>query len=1322
MRFHHYLSLFALVIGTFVSPASGSFTVLSSGPSSVSLVFEAEWDEQIKSVRGEQYSLWTTPEINGTLDHHGMVTPVQHFNVHLPGTTPPQISVTGTHTVRRQSNPFPPSDGHHEFSPKMNGALVTFQGFASFRGYTLGRFLLRPATFENGEAVLVERAEITITWPAGEGPVADETASGFARQVLGEGVIIPDNRLVRSPEGFKKPTTPDIDRRGRWFKIPVSQSGMIRLTFDWLQTQDVPVEETDLDKIRVFAPPNHGLPLNTPRGASLEEVGPALLEIAILTDDADGNGQFSSGDALEFYAQGVNRYHLDGDDVQYTMNPYETTNYYWLNIPTFASEAEGRRVESYSISGNQPVRSTAPGQYHFEEDLNNFLNSGTLWFGRTFFGTRDQQAFSLALPGILPDSSVQVEARFGRGNSSASNEFTVSINGTHVGQTYIPRGESADAVRAITQHYSPGQSPLQSDANTLTVLSTSASSSAQGHLDYIDIRYIQQLRFPENRDAYRFFTRPQTGVRRYRIADIAAGDVIALDITDPGAVFRLPVSNEQNGILFPVDFGEDRSRREIVVVRREAGSRPERIIPVEGYNQPVLRRSRTGVDHLIITADEFRAEAERLADFRSGFDDPIDGRLTSSVVSAQEIYDAFSGGLQDPVALRNFITYAYHRWSGDEPLQYVLLFGDGDYDYRNITGRSTNFVPTWQNSRQSEYTTKAIEDAFVRIIGNDAVPDLALGRLTCQSLDEAQHQVDKIIAYETDAPFGQWRNTITLVGDDPYRPEGPAETWGAGHIEELENRVLPQIPELFYQRKIYLPDYPIQQDLSSYGKTRPAVTEALMEQLRNGTLIINFSGHGSPTVWTQERVLTMERDLQRIHTGRKLPLWIAATCNWGQFDLVESRSMTEAVLGLESNGAIAVISATRLSFLGANLTMMGDIFRSLFSDPMHRGNSIPLGPAFLQAKLITGNQLNAERYALFGDPALRLASPRYSADISSMDPDTLAALAEVTFAGEVGLDSLSASSQFRGEGVVTVFDSDVQVRHDYARFSLRYALPGSRIFHGPVSITNGAFSGKMIVPKDINYGGDQGKITILYQGADSVTTGAGHRGPLTFQGTATGIEDARGPDIDIGFQGYQFQPGDAVASDAVLDVRLHDAFGLNLTGSIGHQLKLVISGDLSAEYNMTDFFTYNTDSYQTGHIRYPLPGLDPGEYTFTIRAWDTSNNLSVRSAEVTLVEGGEFAISRAYNYPNPMQDRTDFTFSLNRPAEVTISIYTLSGQPIRHLESRFTLPGFQSIRWNGRDAYGAPVANGVYLYKISATTTGDQTDQDTYIGKLAITR
>lgn len=66
----------------------------------------------------------------------------------------------------------------------------------------------------------------------------------------------------------------------------------------------------------------------------------------------------------------------------------------------------------------------------------------------------------------------------------------------------------------------------------------------------------------------------------------------------------------------------------------------------------------------------------------------------------------------------------------------------------------------------------------------------------------------------------------------------------------------------------------------------------------------------------------------------------------------------------------------------------------------------------------------------------------------------------------------------------------------------------------------------------------------------------------------------------------------------------------------------------------------------------------------------------------------------------PFVSGTTISFELAQPSPVSVDIYTARGVIIRSLVNRTFFAGSHSMRWNGRDGSGAPVATGMYLTRI----------------------
>jgi len=70
------------------------------------------------------------------------------------------------------------------------------------------------------------------------------------------------------------------------------------------------------------------------------------------------------------------------------------------------------------------------------------------------------------------------------------------------------------------------------------------------------------------------------------------------------------------------------------------------------------------------------------------------------------------------------------------------------------------------------------------------------------------------------------------------------------------------------------------------------------------------------------------------------------------------------------------------------------------------------------------------------------------------------------------------------------------------------------------------------------------------------------------------------------------------------------------------------------------------------------------------------------------------------NFPNPFNPSTTITYSVQRPTGVHLTIFNMLGQEVRTLVSAMQPAGEYSITWDGRDAAGATVSSGPYLYRM----------------------
>ena len=215
--------------------------------------------------------------------------------------------------------------------------------------------------------------------------------------------------------------------------------------------------------------------------------------------------------------------------------------------------------------------------------------------------------------------------------------------------------------------------------------------------------------------------------------------------------------------------------------------------------------------------------------------------------------------------------------------------------------------------------------------------------------------------------------------------------------------------------------------------------------------------------------------------------------------------------------------------------------------------------------------------------------------------------------------------------------------------------------------------------------------------------------------------DSTGPDISLSFSGKPFIPaGNLVSPGDILEIELSDPSGINLAGGLGHGISIELDGDATSAINLTGLFNFDQDDFTTGRLSYSLDQIGPGEHSIKLKAWDNANNSSSVSFTVDIVNSSNLAIRELLNYPNPMVDRTSFSYSLTQTVEkLTLEIFTLSGRKINSFQ-RFALAAayYDDIVWDGRDVYGDRVATGVYIFKATAQPTiGDAVEE---FGKIVV--
>ncbi|MDA9952656.1 T9SS type A sorting domain-containing protein, partial [Chitinophagales bacterium] len=346
--------------------------------------------------------------------------------------------------------------------------------------------------------------------------------------------------------------------------------------------------------------------------------------------------------------------------------------------------------------------------------------------------------------------------------------------------------------------------------------------------------------------------------------------------------------------------------------------------------------------------------------------------------------------------------------------------------------------------------------------------------------------------------------------------------------------------------------------------------------------------------------------------------------------------------------------------------------------------------------------------------------------------DTLKALSRVTIEGEVQNNNGTLLSSFNGIVYPSVYDKVgvYQTKgQDQESQQSNFDLQNNILFKGKASVVAGKFSFEFIVPKDINYAFDNGKISYYAANTTDVIDAHGFTYDFIVGGTSDSIlADDDGPDVEVFINDSTFAFGGLSDENPLLLVNLSDESGINTVGNgVGHDIIGLLNENTQQQYMLNDYYSAKLDDFTRGNVEYPFNNLEEGRYSVRVKAWDVNNNPGEGYTEFVVALSAEMALQNVFNYPNPFTTNTSFIFEHNRPGEfldVQIQIFTVSGRLVKTIQQNLMSEGYrvnpEQITWNGLDDFGDTIGRGVYIYKVNVQGENGYSAQE--FEKLVILR
>jgi len=1093
-----------------------------------------------------------------------------------------------------------------------------------------------------------------------------------------------------------------ILKNGNFYKMEISKTGIHKITLSDLTQMGI-TQTVSVGNIAVFGNGGRLLPENT-----AIPVPDDLQEIAIQVVDQNSNGIFDKEDYILFYGIGITNWNNSPSVQEYPqftheLNFYTNQAYYYINVE--AGIGSKKRIFNAGLSTQTPTHQV--NTYYFrdvyEKEKINPFGMSRIWLGEEFISENTQHKVSFSVPERLKNKPVFVKIQVASKSNTYAN-FTAKIN--EVASFNMSIGNDK------LQDYTYSNTISSGDNIDVNITYSKPTNSSIGYLDYVEIHTTCAL----SQNAGQFsFRNPETvgigNVAEYQF-DTKGKSSQIWEVTDPFNAKKINVA--ANGGKMTYRLSADTLREFVAFDGTDFFS----VTPVSGKVANQNLHKLKDLDFIIITDPKFLQSAEKLAAHRRSNDG-----MRTAVVTTTQVYNEFGSGIGDISAIRNFLKMFYDRAETEQEIpKNVLLIGKTSYDFRNISGTNSCFIPNYQGRAVFDHNCPSTDNFFTKLAdgkgaGSSGSMDMGLGRFSVSNTSQAAALVEKSIIYSSmkeltnDAKsnyvsnLGDWRNMLCLIADD--------NADGQEHIKAPEasyHLLLPGSPFLNFE-KIYCDAYV--PEISANGKRYPAVNNAINSRVNRGCLMLAYFGHGGDNGWAHERIL-QRSDIFSWTNKYCMPFIFTGCCSFAGYDKKDGTSPAEDASLLPNGGAIGLITSTRDTYGGQNKHLYTLICKWAFSEIDNR--YLTLGEIHAKSQKDYGGD-GYDTQILLGDPSATLARPHWdivtdsiNGAVFSATADTLKSLQYITISGHVKNDLGNKATNFNGWIYPTIFDKADTVSTVKPIFNddyFRFVQQKNTIFKGKTKVTNGEFSFRFIVPKDIDYTVGEGKIS-YYAKSEGMDALGYNR--ISIGGVYdTTFNDTTGAIIKLYLNDEKFVSGGITDPNPIILAKISDETGINTASSgIGHDIVAILDNNVAKSITLNDYFEFDENSFTSGKLRYPLRDLAVGKHTLTLRVWDVLNNIGEATIDFEVAKNEKIELTHVLNYPNPFTTSTQFFFEHNRPNTpliVSLQIMTISGKVVKTYVENQQSTGYRCAipekgTWNGRDEFGDKLAKGVYIYKL----------------------
>lgn len=1144
---------------------------------------------------------------------------------------------------------------------------------------------------------------------------------GYLKLTSGKMEIMPvakerqHSRNARSLQPIRRASTAaeryaahSVLAKGEWVKIALTDNGI-----HYLSNSQIRKMGFDPQRVRVYG-----------YGGHMQD---ELMDVDNEWDDLEPVALLPVQDGYLFYANGL----------MHWKNGKHVINYYARQACYFVTQAESavEPIAKSSVaapSNGGAVASTFDAYYAYDPQEYAWYQGGRQLYESYDYGTGNSRSYTIALPTHVGTGSAgTLNIRFSAVSEDGTKVSPV-FNGEQLANFTVSGLASYDFGVETTRSFTLLQNSVQK-SNTLQL---NVTNSTNARLNYIELAYTGELRLDASVSQCQFEWSPTKG--SVISAAYTTGQQPQMwQLAERGTPAVALQGTSQDGLCHYAVPDDGLTHRYVAFDAAAYASYPQPTIIGKIDNQDL--HAVDSLDFVILTPASgiFDAQAERLANVHR----EVDG-LRVGVFRADRVYNEFSSGTPDATAYRRFMKMLYDRAEGgDTAPRYLLFFGDGAWDNRMLTSAWRSFSPDnfllcyeSENSLNDIHSYVMEEYCGFLDDGEGASllrekTDLGVGRFPVRTVAEAQALVDKTISYIHSEYAGAWKNVVSFMGDDGDNNDHLIKA------DQVAESVIAKHPEIEV-RKVMWDAYPRVSTAS--GFRFPQAKQVIDQQMEEGALMMNYTGHAATYCLSHEQVIRIE-DIAA-YTSPRVPLWVTAACDVVPFDTQKENFGETAILNTNA-AAVAFYGTTRTVYANKNV-ILNTAFCSAVFDADEDGRPNRLGDAVRYSKVYVATTESYDRenkvhYVLLGDPALRLGSVQNRVHLDHINgiavddlPEdyTLHAGALVQLDGHLVDADGQELTTFEGTLHARLYDSKSQIvclNADDADQPFTYTTYDKILYNGTDSIRGGRFTLTCPIPIDIKYSNEAGRLLFYAISSDRLTEANGYCEDFLIGGTAPELSDTEGPKIVAWLGNEDFENGGAVCSMPYFVARLEDESGINTAGnSLGHDLELIVDGNPARTYNLNSYYTGDFGDYRSGTVAFTIPALDEGPHSLLFRAWDTQNNENHVTLDFTVDPTLKMHLLDLTTSINPATTQTSFLLTYDRPGsqcQFTLEVFDFAGRTLwTHTETGSSANGLYTVPWNLTTGSGFPLGSGIYLYR--ARVRCDSSEEATKARKLIINR